>query len=178
VGKLLPAKRPGVLLRAFAEVRKRHECHLVFVGDGALRQSLEGEIAHLGIPDVHITGFVNQSRMPEMYGAGDILVMPSEAEQWGLAVNEAMASGLAVIASDQVGSAPDLIRPAYNGFVFPHNDAAQLAGCLRNLVCDRDLREKCRRGSRELIRDWSVETAAEGIVRAAASAAQMRRVHA
>ena len=68
--------------------------------------------------------FQNQSEMPKVYHSCDVLVLPSQGpgETWGLAVNEAMASGKAVLVSDKCGCYPDLVQDNINGFVFKSND--------------------------------------------------------
>jgi glycosyltransferase involved in cell wall biosynthesis len=59
---------------------------------------------------VHFAGFVNQSRLPEIYAASDVLCLPSGgAETWGLVVNEAMHFGCIPVVSDHVGCGPDLV---------------------------------------------------------------------
>ena len=78
---------------------------LIFVGDGEMRTELESNSPK----DVVFTGFLNQTSLPAYYAAADVFVLMSEMEPWGLAINEAMASGTAVIASDQCGAAYDLI---------------------------------------------------------------------
>jgi glycosyltransferase involved in cell wall biosynthesis len=166
-GKLITLKQPEMLLRAFAAVRKRRPCHLVYVGDGVLREAIERRVAQFGIPDVHIAGFVNQSLLPEIYACGDIFVLPSLHEPWGLVVNEAMACGLPVIASDRVGSALDLVDDGMNGYVFHYNDQNALERRLETLVADRELRSAFGRRSRELISKYSVRNAADGIIAAA-----------
>jgi glycosyltransferase involved in cell wall biosynthesis len=170
-GKLIDVKQPELVLRAFAEVRKTHRCHLVYVGDGVLRGRIEAQTKAHDIPDVHITGFINQSLMPAMLAIGDIFVLPSWREPWGLAVNEAMSVGLPVVVSDRVGCSPDLVKDGWNGFIFRHDDACQLSDLLLRLVAQPALREAFGRRSRELIEGWSIERTADGIVRAVAGAA-------
>jgi glycosyltransferase involved in cell wall biosynthesis len=80
-------------------------------------------------------GFVNQSRMPEVYASADVIVLPSEgSETWGLVVNEAMACGVPAVVSDAVGCGPDLVVPGQTGAVFPLADVDGLAGALRDVL--------------------------------------------
>ena len=105
VGKLAPVKAPELLLQAYGAMSSGH-AHLVFCGDGPLREQLmrhaEGQVR------VHFLGFQNQSRMPAVYRLGDLLVLPSRSETWGLAVNEALACGRRVVVSDRAGCAGDV----------------------------------------------------------------------
>jgi glycosyltransferase involved in cell wall biosynthesis len=164
VGKLIEVKQPELLLRAFAEVRRRHACHLVYVGDGSLRGRIEAQAREFGISDVHVTGFVNQTRIPEMLACGDIFVLASYHEPWGLAVNEAMATGLPVVVTDRVGCAVDLVEDGGNGYVVRYDDSIQLAQRLEILVGSPHLRSEFGKRSIDLIDNWSIEKTADGIV--------------
>ena len=97
------------------------------VGDGPLRASMEQIVAGAGSP-IRFAGFLNQTEMPRAYAASDALVLPSDGgETWGLVVNEAMASGLPAVVSDQVGCGPDLVLPAKTGETFPCGAVSELA---------------------------------------------------
>ncbi|MBE0545459.1 MAG: glycosyltransferase family 4 protein [Verrucomicrobia bacterium] len=104
----------------------------VFVGSGELEKELR-DLATREKLRVHFTGFKNQSELPAIYAAADALVLPSESETWGLAVNEGMACGLPAIVSDAVGCAPDLIEEGVTGFTYPVGDTEQLAARLQAL---------------------------------------------
>lgn len=74
--------------------------------------------------------------MPLVYRLGDVFVLPSKGpgETWGLAINEAMACGIPVIASDKCGAAADMIRDNENGIVFKAGDETDLYNCLEKMV--------------------------------------------
>lgn len=166
-GKLMQKKKPVDAVKALARVnRKGRKVHLLIAGEGELRAECATAAMSLGVP-VTITGFLNQSRMPEAYAASDVLVLPSaHQETWGLVVNEAMASGLPAIVSDRVGCAPDLIIPGVTGQVFPARDIDALAQRMSIFVDNPD--EAQTQGSRaaEHIRHYSLEAATENTVRA------------
>jgi glycosyltransferase involved in cell wall biosynthesis len=103
----------------------RFQANLVFVGDGELADSV-AEAARG--QRVAMLGFVNQARMPAALGLGDVFALVSGFEQWGLAVNEAMACGLLPVVSDRVGCAPDLVEGV--GETFPAGDVRALAAAL------------------------------------------------
>ena len=105
---------------------------VIFVGDGEDKSALK-DLA----PDAIFPGFVNQGDLPAYYDLADVFVLPSEKEPWGLAVNEAMACGTAVVVSDQVGCAPDLIDKSV-GAVFPSGDADALADALTQCLAHAD----------------------------------------
>ena len=87
---------------------------------------------------------------------GDVFVLPSEDEPWGLVINEAMCSGLPIVASERVGAAADLIQPGYNGFRFPPGDLPALTQALR-LALQDGAKERLGQASLEIIRGWGLE---------------------
>jgi glycosyltransferase involved in cell wall biosynthesis len=135
-GKLQPKKNPHLLLEAFSALNG--DSHLVFVGNGELEGELKAKAATLR--NVHFVPFQNQSVMPTVYRIGDVFVLPSQGpeETWGLAMNEAMASGRPVISSTKAGGACDLIHPEVNGWIFNSGDGQVLQSLLRRVVlCGR-----------------------------------------
>ena len=84
------------------------EASLTFVGDGPLMAELQARSRALA-GRVEILGRREGNGMAEAYRQADVLVMPAVQEVWGLVVNEAISNGLYVIATDQVGSAHDLV---------------------------------------------------------------------
>lgn len=134
-GKFEAKKRPLELMRAVREFA-RPELVLVLVGSG----ELEAEVQALAQSDperFRVLPFQNQSRMPVVYRLGDLFVLPSAfGETWGLAVNEAMASGRPVLVSDRVGCAADLIDEAC-GRVFPWKDFSATMQAVNDLFSDR-----------------------------------------
>ncbi len=164
-GKLIPKKRPDLLLAAFVEAAIPG-AHLVFAGDGELLPQLRA--ATTGLPYVHFLPFANQSAMPARYLLGDVFVLPSEGrhETWGLAVNEAMHLARPCIVSDHVGCAADLVRPD-TGWVFPAGDQAALAATLRTaltLPCT-ELAVHGQNAARQITR-FSYEAATTGLTEA------------
>ncbi|PHS01099.1 MAG: hypothetical protein COA80_02540 [Leeuwenhoekiella sp.] len=128
--KYIPKKRPLDLLQAFRQLN-RADCWLVLVGDGQLRGELEAYIEAHQLKQVILTGFINQSEIPNWYALGDVFVMCSgQGENWGLSVNEAMNFNLNLVLSDLTGCASDLVRPGANGFVFKTGDVAALTDSL------------------------------------------------
>jgi glycosyltransferase involved in cell wall biosynthesis len=131
-GKLQPKKNPHLLLDAFGALDEAS--HLVFVGNGELEHDLKAKAKSNN--RVHFMPFQNQSVMPAVYRLGDVFVLPSQGpeETWGLALNEAMASGRPVIASTKAGGARDLIHEDRDGWIFESGDGAALADLLHKAV--------------------------------------------
>jgi glycosyltransferase involved in cell wall biosynthesis len=132
VGKLIPRKRPDIIIKALNKIdwKGNTKPALVFVGDGEMRE----ELVKLA-PAAIFLGFKNQSELPAIYNIADVLILPSQREPWGLVVNEAMACATAIIASDEVGCATDLLNNGC-GKVFPSGDVSALANsivyCIKN----------------------------------------------
>jgi len=157
-GKLEEKKAPLQLLDAFLSLNKP-EVRLLFVGNGPLEEQLK--IKAKDVCNIHFMDFQNQSRMPEVYQACDLFCLPSKGpeESWGLAINEAMASGKAILASDKVGAAADLVKNGQNGETFKAGDLPDLTYRLKKLT-KIGKKGLVRMGeySKELIAGWEVET--------------------
>jgi glycosyltransferase involved in cell wall biosynthesis len=134
---------------------------LIIVGDGPLRGALESAAA--GIDTVRFAGFRNQTELPAFYAVADLFVLPSRREPWGLVVNEAMNAGCAILASDRVGAARDLVRDGMNGAVFPAGSVPALARALEALFADPARLAEMGRQSLSIIRGWSFEEDVAGL---------------
>jgi glycosyltransferase involved in cell wall biosynthesis len=131
-GRFVEVKRVDVLLRAFVAMAPSHpEWDLVLAGDGPLREQLVAMIPPALRDRVTFTGFLQFDDISRCYHACDALVLPSEYEPWALVVTEAMAAGMAVIASDVVGAAVDLVRPGVNGYLVTPRSVDSLESALR-----------------------------------------------
>jgi glycosyltransferase involved in cell wall biosynthesis len=162
-GKLIPRKRPLDLAAAVRLLP--FDVTTLFVGDGSLAEKVRGS---LNPGDGVVTGFVNQSNLPSYYHAADILVLPSEAETWGLVVNESMACGTLPVVSNRVGSAPDLAVGV--GEVFRCGDIPGLAAALSRAVARMDDPET-RSRVRQHVGRYSLDLTAEGFEQAARAVA-------
>ncbi len=164
--KLQPWKRPGDLLRAFADA-KLSNALLVFAGEGPMRAEMEAQAAGLGIATrVRFLGFVNQSQLPGVYTSADLMVLPSEYEPFAVVVNEAMCCGCAVAASDHVGAARDLVAPVKKELVFRCGDVAGLAALLKEAVADGARLASLGRAAVEQVKTWSPESNIEATLEA------------
>lgn len=133
VGKFTRKKRPDLLIAAFLKAAPASTT-LLLVGDGPMRGELRQQAADS--PLIVFAPFQNQSEIPRVFAAIDLLVLPSEGfgETWGLIVNEAMSTGLPCIVSDHVGCREDLVQDNVTGWSFPAGDAAALAHTLTNAL--------------------------------------------
>jgi glycosyltransferase involved in cell wall biosynthesis len=167
-GKLIPKKRPDLLLDAVRDLsRPAHRpLTVVFLGDGELRPALEAESRSLTGVRVQFAGFKNQRMLSPYYHAADLLVLPSQhSETWGLVVNEALAHGLPAVVSSAVGCAEDLVSPGQTGEIFDVGSRSGLVAALErglDLVGRSEGREACR----DRAAGYSVDRAACGIAQA------------
>lgn len=151
-GKFEPVKNLALLISAFLETPGR-QAHLLLVGNGLLEQQLKtlaGDDAR-----IHFMDFQNQSAMPVIYQACDLFCLPSVSETWGMAVAEAMASGKAVLVSDKVGCAIDLVKNEQNGDIFESGNQSDLAKKLGELTASSEKLKKMGRRSSGIIQNWS-----------------------
>lgn len=135
-GKFEPQKRPLDLLAAFSLARPSHGNHqgtgpvLLFVGSGELEAELRLRAGVEVGRSVFFVPFQNQRQMPNVYAMADLLVLPSQSESWGLAVNEAMSMGRVVIVSSHVGCGPDLVRSGVTGWIHEAGSVSDLGRLL------------------------------------------------
>jgi len=167
--KMIPLKRPRQLVEAFAKSGPPHAATLLMVGDGPELRGVQQAASALNVESkVRFVGFANQSEMPKYYAISDVMVRPDGIYKgdWGLTVNEAMAAGLAVVASDQIGATTDLVKHGVNGVVVPfgHDDA--LAGALRDLARDPVTVREMGLASEKIISTWSYEECVAGVLAA------------
>jgi glycosyltransferase involved in cell wall biosynthesis len=161
-GKLEEKKDSLLLLKAFLNITQPG-VHLVFAGNGALENRLKDAAKDKG--NVHFINFQNQSQMPVILQGCDIFCLPSKGPQetWGLAVNEAMACGKAVLVSDKVGCAADLVKNSENGYIFNAGNIEDLKTKLVLLVDDKDKVKAFGEASRRIIKDWNFTNIAQAI---------------
>jgi glycosyltransferase involved in cell wall biosynthesis len=151
-GKLIPRKRPQDLLLAASRL---DNVHVAFAGDGILRDELKRTAEVLGVTSrVHFLGFINQTELPIVYRAADVLVLPSDREPFGLVVNEAFACGVPAIVSTACGSAGDLVREGLTGYVVPVGDIEALARRLGIIDAQPELRHQMAQRAGALLESW------------------------
>ncbi len=174
VSRFVPKKNLPRLLRAFAAYRQgagADAWDLVMLGDGAGREELEAQIHRAGLTGaVHLRGFLQYDALPAHYALAGALVLASTSEQWGLAVNEAMAAGLPVLLSEVCGCAPELVEESVNGWTFDPADEAALARGLARLADPATDLAAMGLASRRIVADWSLDRFAAGFWEAARAA--------
>jgi len=160
------------LLEAYGEYRehcksvKIYPFRLVILGDGEERMKLEGIIIDRSIESVTLAGFRQINELPAYYGQARLFIHPALQDQWGLVVNEAMASGLPVIVSRRCGCVPDLVREGVNGFTFDPENINELVNLM--VLCSSGTLDLSIMGdsSYSHICNWGLERFAEGMYQA------------
>lgn len=183
-GKFEDKKRPLDLLEAFCALEQEPAVVaakpvLVLVGDGAHASRLRARAGGRLGKSVFIVPFQNQSRMPTVYAAADLLVLPSygNGETWGLVINEAMNLGVPCLVSSHVGGGQDLVRPGETGWCFPAGDERALVDTLREAItCGPGQRRGLGDAARRNVQaHFSFEVASAALVGAVESAAGRAR---
>ena len=224
LGRFVAKKNLGMLLRAYRKFlasTSDSKTHMVMVGAGDEEPKLQALCEELRLPiyrsaeggrsetrqtastinnkpGVHFLGFRQVEENPCFYALADAFVLPSLHEEWGLVVNEAMASGLPVVVSETAGCAEDLLengRPhgpglngsldaslpnglakqiRRNGFVFNPGSSDECAAIFRVLESQKELRQAMGAASREIVEKFSCRRFAENALRSAETALQRR----
>lgn len=156
-------KRPADVVRAFARLGPRPDAVLVLVGDGDQRSEIDAACTELVEGQrVFRLGFQPYEELRKILAAADVLAFASE-ENWGMAVNEGLAAGLAILCSDQVAGVVDMVEDGVNGHVFRSRDAEDLARRMRELADDRALAERMRAESRRKAREFGFPAMNDGL---------------
>jgi glycosyltransferase involved in cell wall biosynthesis len=131
VGRLQARKRIDLLLQACAALPENLQPELVIVGDGPARAEFEVQAAEF-YPRAKFAGARFGDELAEYFAAADLFVLPGTG---GLAIQQAMASGLPVIVAEGDGTQDDLVRPG-NGWLLPPNDLNALTAALQSALSD------------------------------------------
>lgn len=194
LGRFVPKKNLPVLIRAYAQARQQGKLagiHLLFVGSGTEKDSLDLLARQLGFvvgeikaggrmsPEVemadyavHFHPFTQIDKSPGYYALADCFVLPSRAEEWGLVVNEAMASGCPVVVSRSVGCSLDLVESGKTGFRFSPDNPNELAWYLDELCASPELRARMAQKARVRVDEWGPDRFGTNALEAARRAAR------
>ncbi len=137
---------------------------LVLLGDGPLRSAICDLRSALGLEAcVHLPGFKQYDELPEYYARAGVFLHASTTEQWGLVVNEAMASGLPVLVSNRCGCAQDLVKENVNGFTFDPYNTEQMAELMVRVSDSGFPLADFGAASARIISEWGPERFAAGL---------------
>ena len=171
VGRIAREKGPQVLIQAWSSSGlSALSAALVLVGGGPIRARAVATGAVLSV------GPQSPAEVRNFYAGSDVVVLPSVPtrdfrEPWGLVVNEAFNQGVPVIATDAVGAvAGGLVRHERTGLVVPAGDVEALAGALRRMYDEPELRARLGAAGREAVKAYSHDAWAAGMSKALQSA--------
>jgi len=158
---------PG-LIRAYARYRHLAKNSTLFdlliAGDGEERAEIERAIQECRVSNhVQLIGAKGYTELPSYYANAGAFIHASTTEQWGLVVNEAMASGLPVLVSNRCGCAVDLVKEGENGWTFDPANEEQMAELMLRIASDETRRKEMGLRSREIIAGWGPARFASGV---------------
>jgi glycosyltransferase involved in cell wall biosynthesis len=170
VGRIVKKKNLSAIVKAFWLAKKsgHFDAKLVFVGTGECEEDLKNHASSLGFVtydnsnesnkntgcDIYFYRNQASNDLPFFYALAKAFVLPSQREEWGLVVNEAMACSLPVIVSSVCGCAPDLVHHGINGFQFDYDNPEELAKRLIEIDSQPGLARKMGQASLEIISKW------------------------
>ena len=171
--RFIEKKNLPTLIRAYAAYRQKSEASgnrpwdVVLLGDGPLREALNSQLSTLNLHrHVRLPGFKQYDELPVYYALAKAFVHASTTEQWGLVVNEAIASGLPVIVSNRCGCVPELVQG--NGFTFEPTDEHELGSRLLHMASlSDDERRRLGDASYRIAANFAPERFGEGLEQAA-----------
>lgn len=178
-GRLIGQKGVVEFQRAVAEwarARASARIEIIWLGDGELRSDLETET----VPDnvgQRFLGYASYDALPDLYGSSDILVLPSKFDEWGLVVNEAMASGLPVLGSRYSQAVEEMVVDGVTGWTFDPLRPETVATALDRIFATSDealmaMRAAARARASEITPDSAAACMVSAIAAVASPASQ------
>ncbi len=174
LGRFVAKKNLVALISAYADLYRRGRCNghrLLMVGSGPLLGDLMSLAARsglmvierpLGVDEsgdgvVEFRAFAQLKDVPVYYALATVFVLVSRNEEWGLVVNEALASSLPVILSDQVGCGADLVEDGANGLIVPPESTNAISAAIETLVGNNAVRDRMAEQAGAKIGQWGCE---------------------
>jgi glycosyltransferase involved in cell wall biosynthesis len=157
MGRLDAEKGFDLLIAAFGRLAADFpDWGLAILGEGSLRQKLSAQVAALGLGDrVRLPGVTDSAAALRQ---GELFVLSSRHEAFGLALAEAMAAGLPVIAADCPSGPAEIIHSGEDGLLVPAEDAAALAAAMAQLMADPAQRRRLGENARASARRFDLST--------------------
>lgn len=156
-GRILERKGLDVLINAFAKIEKNfNNVFLLICGDGEYKSNCNILIEKLKISNFLFTGTVQPELRSDYYKQSNLFVLPSKFihggnEAWGLSLNEAMQCAKPVVSTTAVGSAYDLIKNGYNGYIVEQNNYEKLYCAMSKIISDTQVEKEMGKNSKKII---------------------------
>jgi len=157
IGRIDKEKKVDVLIRAFKKALETIDAHFVIAGKGAEVEKLKELTQELGLKNnITFTGFVPDRDLPNLYRVADCFVIAGIAELQSIVTMEAMASGLPVIAVNEM-ALPELVHDKENGFLFENGNEEQIADDMKKMFTNDDLRKRMSEKSLDIIKEHDIK---------------------
>ncbi|MCK4377359.1 MAG: glycosyltransferase family 4 protein [Actinomycetia bacterium] len=156
IGQFIPRKGINILLKAYKDLNYNN-VSLLIIGGGSLKNEYLNYIKKYNIRNVIIKNFLQKDELVNYYKISDIFILPTTYDIWGLVINEAMSFGLPIITTNKCGSAIDLVKEEYNGYIFKVNDVEDLNCKLKLLIENKELRKKFSLNSKTIIIKYTIK---------------------
>ena len=177
--RFIAKKNLPALVRAYGDVVAASAVplpDLVILGDGETRGEIEQAIRDGGVEGrVHLPGYRGYDVLPAWYGLAELFVHVSTVEQWGLVINEAMASGTPVLVSSPCGAARTLVQHEVSGLVVKPTRAGIAAGLVHFFALSEDERRALAEAGAQAVSRYGPDRFGSGMVEAVTAARALRR---
>lgn len=160
-GRLIDIKNVDAVVKAISKL-DRSDMVLLITGGGELENYISDLSKKLNVRTI-ITGFIpEQDKLFKHYFVGDMLILPSINEPWGLVINEAMSAGLPVLVSEICGCSLDLINNGENGYIIDPTDIEDIKLKIDRMINNKEL-DLMGQKSRQIIEQWNFKNSAENL---------------
>ena len=135
----------------------------ILLGDGEIKDKLQKFAKKNELNNVKFLSFQKPKSLVKFYHKSDVFILPSRYETWGLTINESMAAGNAILASEECGASYDLVKNNINGYTFKNYDEDDLSKKLFLIFNKRNKINKFKKNSLKIISNWSFEQCYVGL---------------
>jgi glycosyltransferase involved in cell wall biosynthesis len=161
-GQMIRRKGIDLLLLAFDQlINKGIDARLLLVGREAELPELLAKLDGNTHSRIRYEGFQTPERLPEFFARGDVFILPSRYDGWGVVINQALAGGMPIITTDAVGAGLDLVESNRNGLRVVSNDVDALYRAMKTFAINRAIISQWGIQSRKRARDLTAEAGAE-----------------
>lgn len=157
VGRFSERKRPLDILYAYNGMKHKEKYSLIFIGGGVLRGKMERYAKKNKLKNVHFIDFIKYQNISKAYAISDLFVIPSSYDPSPKAMNEAMNFSIPIIASENVGTAQDLIKNGKNGYIIKLGDIENLASKMEKIISNSSLQNKMGKESLKIVSKWNIK---------------------
>lgn len=157
VGQFIHRKGFDSLIEAMRYLPKNYGLYII--GGEATVEYMELKKKYQ-LDNIHFMGFKTKTQLTEFYEAGDLFILPTREDIWGLVINEAMACGLPVITTDRCIAGLELIEDNKNGFIVPVDNIEVMVEKIVEIMDDGELCKKMTMNNIGKIKKYTIETMA------------------